>query len=168
MSTKINETMQDRDYHHRKAIKSISHFHWSEYRMLRNLVNRELKCAKSSYFCDLISKAKGDLSKLWKAVNEASARNSKSSIPQCIIAEGFHHKNPRPIASALNSQFASIGRVLAEKISSVARASLPIEGHSGLFQLHEISEADILKQSLGLEANKSVRCKAFEVCRPVN
>ena len=53
----------------------------NEYRMLRNLVNRELKCAKSSYFCDLISKAKGDSSKLWKAVNEASARNSKSSIP---------------------------------------------------------------------------------------
>ena len=42
-------TMQDHDYHRRKAIKSNSHFHWSEYRRLRNFVNREILYAKTSY-----------------------------------------------------------------------------------------------------------------------
>ena len=31
MNTKINEAMQDRDYHHRKAIKLSSPFHWTKY-----------------------------------------------------------------------------------------------------------------------------------------
>ena len=49
MNTKINEAMQDRDYHHRKAIRLNSSFHWSKYRRLRNLVNREIKSANTNY-----------------------------------------------------------------------------------------------------------------------
>lgn len=40
----------------------------------------------------------------------------------------------RSIASALNSHLASVGRILAEKILSVARASFPIDGLPGLYQ----------------------------------
>ena len=37
---------------------------------LRKLVKREIKYAKSRYYCDLISdRAKGDSSKLWKAAS---------------------------------------------------------------------------------------------------
>lgn len=63
----------------------------------------------------------------------------------------------RSIASALNSHLASVGRILAEKILSVARASFPIDGLPGLYQLRqEISEAVVLKQLLGLRANKAI------------
>ena len=156
MNTKINETMQDRDYHHRKAIKSNSSFHWTEYRRLRNLVNRKIKSAKSSYYCDLIREARGDSSKLWKAVNKASSRSNISSTPQCIIFDGAHYTTPQSIASALNSHFASIGRILADKITSVARTSLPIARLSGSFQLKEISEAVVLEQLLSLKVNKAI------------
>ena len=44
----------------------------------------------------------------------------------------------------------------AEKISCVARASLPIDGHSGLFQFQDINEAVVHKQLLGLKATKSI------------
>ena len=43
VQSKIKESMRDGDYHHRKAIKSNSNYHWNMYRKLRNLVNREVK-----------------------------------------------------------------------------------------------------------------------------
>ena len=146
MNTKINEAMQDRDYHHCKAIRLNSSFHWTKYRRLRNLVNREIKSAKTNYYCDLIKEAKGDSNKLWTAVNEASSRTVKSSSPQCIIADGAHYTSPRSIASALNSHFASIGKILADKIRPVAPVSMSVANHSGSFQLKETSEAVVLKQ----------------------
>ena len=88
MNDKLSEMIRDRDYHHRKAIKSGSAYHWQLYKKLRNLVNREVKSAKSKYYCNLIEEAQGNTNKLWKAVNEASSRNCKSSTPQCIISDG--------------------------------------------------------------------------------
>ena len=41
-------------------------------------MNREIKSAKFIYYCDLISEAKGNSNKLWKAVNETLSRKSKS------------------------------------------------------------------------------------------
>ena len=53
----------------------------------RNLANREIKSAKSNYYCEVIKDAKGDSTKIWKAVYEASCRNNRSSAPQCIIVD---------------------------------------------------------------------------------
>ncbi|CAH3020712.1 unnamed protein product, partial [Porites evermanni] len=112
--------MKDRDFHHRKAVKTNSAFHWARYRKLRNRVNREVKAAKSKYYCDLILEAKGDSGKIWKAVNEVSSRKTKSSSPQCIVVDGVEHTTPASIASVLNCYFSSIGRSLANKISAAA------------------------------------------------
>ena len=46
---------------------------------------------------------------------------------------------------------------MLKKISCVARASLPIDGHSELFQFQEISEAVVHKQLLGLKATIAIR-----------
>ena len=73
MNNKINKAMKDHDFHHHKAVKTNSVFHWSKYRRLRNYVNQEVKTAKSKYYCNLINEAKGDSSKIWKVVNEASS-----------------------------------------------------------------------------------------------
>ena len=79
LNDKISEAMKDRDFHHRKAVKTNSVFHWACYRKLRNRVNREVKAAKSRYYCDLMLEAKGDSGKIWQAVNEVSSRKAKSS-----------------------------------------------------------------------------------------
>ena len=64
MNNKINEAMKDRDFHHRRAVKTNSAYHWSNYRRLKNLVNRKIKSAKSKYYCELMKGAKGDSSKI--------------------------------------------------------------------------------------------------------
>ena len=45
---------------------------------------------------------------------------------------------------------------MLKKISCVARASLPIDGHSELFQFQEISEAVVHRQLLGLKETKAI------------
>lgn len=80
LNEKISEVMNDRDFHHRKGLKTNSFFHRACCRKLRNRVNREVKAAKSRYYCDLILEAKGDSRKIWKAVNEVSSCKSKFSV----------------------------------------------------------------------------------------
>ena len=171
VNTKIREMMQDRDYYHRKAVRSNLTHHWPEYRRLRNLVYREIKAAKSNYYCDLVTEAKSDSSKIWNAVNEVSSRKAKSSTPQCIIADGVHHTTSQSIASILNSHFALIGKFLADKITPVASVSVPATSHS--FHLKEISEKEVREQLLTLKANKAIgldnisarllKCGALEI-----
>ena len=58
MNDKIREAMRDRDYHHRKAVKSNSSYHWEMYRKLRNFVNEEIKSSKSKFYCELMRRVK--------------------------------------------------------------------------------------------------------------
>ena len=64
MNNKINEAINDRDFRHRKAVKTNSTYHWTKYRRLRNLVNRKIKSAESEFYCNLVKEAKGDSSKI--------------------------------------------------------------------------------------------------------
>lgn len=48
LNDKISEALKDHDFHHRKAVKTNSVFHWACYRELRNRVNREVKAANPS------------------------------------------------------------------------------------------------------------------------
>ena len=109
--------MKDRDFHHRKAVKTNSVFHWACHRKLRNTVNRKVKAAKSKYYCDLILEAKGDSGKIWKAVNEVS------SSPQCIVVEGVEHTTPASIASLspnfYSANLASVQSCLQHQLSPV-------------------------------------------------
>ena len=166
--------MKDRDFQHRKAVKTNSVFHWACYRKLKNRVNREVKAAKSRYYCDLILEAKGDSGKIWQAVNEVSSRKTKSSSPQCVVVDGVEHTTPASIASVLNCYFASIGRSLANKIS--AAAMLPVISATKLqsLSLYEVDEETVLKHLLSLKTNKAIgldnisarllKCGARAIC----
>ena len=174
LNNKIREVIKDRDFHHRKAVKTNSVFHWACYRKLRNRVNRKAKTAKSKYYCDLILEAKGDSGKIWKAVNDVSSRKTKSSSPQCIVIEGVEHTIPASIASVLNCYFASIGRSLANKISAAAIFLVRSPTKLQSFSLYEVDEETVLKHLLSLKTNKAfgldnisarlLKCGARAIC----
>ena len=69
----------------------------------------------------------------------------------------MHHKTPRFIASVLNSNFATIGKILADKIPSVNRVSSSYNKHSESFEIKEVSEVEVLEQLLSLKPNKAIR-----------
>ena len=116
--------MQDRDYHHRKAVKSNSPYHWKMYKKLKNYVNKAVKKCKSDYYTNLIKKNKGNSGELWKTLNDISYRKSHFS-PSCIVADGISNTSPKSIAEKLNDQFSSTGSKLACKIKNKSQPSNP-------------------------------------------
>ena len=105
--------MRDRDYHHRKAIKSNSEFHWNMYKKLKCLVTKQVKKSKADYYLELINRNKSNSSGLWKILNEITSRKSTSPVT-CIEADGVTYTDSQSIAEVLNDYFSSIGSKLAK------------------------------------------------------
>ncbi len=60
MTNATSEGMQTyRDYHHRKATKTGSPYHWRMFKIYRNFVNKEIKTSKSNYYIKQIEESKG-------------------------------------------------------------------------------------------------------------
>ena len=79
MTAELSRAMQDRDYHLKKAQKTQSQHHWSCYRKLRCLVNKEVCECKSKYYESLIRENRNNPSGLWKTLNELTSRNTHST-----------------------------------------------------------------------------------------
>ena len=115
MTSDLKNAMRDRDFHHAKAIKTNSKYHWDMFKKMKNLVNKEVKKCKAEYYSDLINKNKGNPSELWKTFNELTAKKSNSTITS-IEADGVLYTETNDIAQALNTHFSRIGTKLAAKI----------------------------------------------------
>ena len=118
LTTDLSKAIQDRDYHHRKAVKSISPFHWMMYKNIKSYVNTNVKKCKDEYYSNLVNTNKGNNGALWNTLNDISSRKSNSSS-SCIEANGVSHTDPKSIAESLNDHFPSIGSKLATKIRNL-------------------------------------------------
>ena len=74
--------MQDRDYHHRKAIRSNSSYHWQMFKKLRKRSNNKFKLLKSRYFTDVIERFKGNATEMWKTLKQIFPPKSSSEGPR--------------------------------------------------------------------------------------
>ena len=173
MTSKISVAMRDRDYHPRKARKSGSAYHWHMFRKLRYFVNKEIKASKSKYYTNLIEESKGNASKIWNVVNEASYRKSQSAAPSCIISNEVQHTEPKAIAAALNEHFATIGQTLADRLSSFVTKVTPQRqsNETTSFCILPVDELFVSSQLKSLKANKAtgldkiLKCSTIERCR---
>ena len=115
VTSKLSEIRRDRDYHHKKARKSNSKYHWGMFRKLRNLANREDKRLKSEYFYNLINDSKGDSAKMWKSPKQVIP-GSKSTVKE-VQALKVKHKvftKPSEIVEIFNKHFSTIGQKLGQ------------------------------------------------------
>ena len=117
LTAKLKDVMRDRDYHHRKAVKSNSEFHCNMYKKLKCLVNKQVKKSKADYYLELINNNKGNSSGLWKTLNEITGRKLTSSVT-CIEANGISYTDSKSIAEVLNNHFSSVGSRLADGIKA--------------------------------------------------
>ena len=74
-----------------------------------------------------------------------------------VHSDGIQHTTLKSIASAMNSVFASIGKRLADKITTTwpscnSSTDLP----KSQFQLAELEESFVLQQLLALKTNKAI------------
>ena len=159
MTVEISQAMHDRDYHLKKAQKTQSKIHWSAYRKLRCLVNKQIREGKSSYYENLIKENNKNPSGLWKTLNEITSRSKPSSAPSSIISNGIEHKDTKSIASLFNNFFTNIGITLANAIKqkytrSTPASNPPYQVHA-TFQFKEIEISSVIKQLSTLKTNKS-------------
>ena len=115
-----------------------------------------LKSAKTKYYHGLFQDAKGNAKNVWNAVNEVCYRNSTSESVQCIISDGIQHTTPKSIASAMNSFFASIGKRLADKITTWPSCNSSTDLLKSQFQLAELEESFVPQWLLALKTNKAI------------
>ena len=85
------------------------------YRKLRNCANSEEKKLKSEYHCRLREGAKGDSSRMWKAIKETLPSNYNEI--NAVFSHGKMHTYPKGIAETLKNHFSSIGKRLAKAFS---------------------------------------------------
>ena len=159
MTVEINQAMHDRDYHLKKAQKTQSKIHWSAYRKLCCLVNKQIREGKSNYYEKLIKENNKNPSGLWKTLNEITSRSKPSSAPSSIISNGMEHKDTKSIASLFNNFFTNIGITLANAIKqkytrSTPASNPPYQVHA-TFQFKEIEISSVIKQLSTLKTNKS-------------
>ena len=125
----------------------------------------------------LIEQSKGDCRAIWNAFNQASHRSKhKETGPQCIVVDKVKHTNCKSIAKALNTYFASVGKVLAEKLTSCLSFNTNnyVTENAGNFQLSKVRESFVLEQLLALKTNKAIgldnisarllKCAASSIC----
>ena len=117
MTSELNQSMRDRDYHHRKAIKSQSCHDWSMYKKLKVYVNKQVAKCKSEYNLNLINEYKNNSGRLWNTVNDVTARKNVSR-PSCIKADGVTYTESKSIAEAFNLHFKTIGSNLADLLKA--------------------------------------------------
>ena len=117
LTAKLKDAMRDRDYHHRKAIKSNSEFHWNMYKKLKCFVTKQVKKSKADFYLELINRNKNNSSELWGILNETTSRKCTSPVT-CIEADGVTYTDAQSIAEVLNDYFSSIGSKLAANVNS--------------------------------------------------
>ena len=157
LTSELRSLMQERDFHHRKAVKSNSSNHWKMFRNLKNKVNMLVKKSKADHYRNLIDNNKGNSGELWKSLNKITSRKS-ASYPSCIEADNVLNTDPVSIAEALNLHFSTIGTKLAQNIK---RCFLPTRNLTSTnipakFTFHPISENFVMNQLKHLKTNKAI------------
>jgi hypothetical protein len=72
-------------------------------------VNKQVKKCKSDYYLNIIQENKSHSERLWKTIDEITARKNVSR-PTCVIFEGGVLKtDSKSIAEAFNLHFTTIG-----------------------------------------------------------
>ena len=160
MTAELSRAMQDRDYHLKKAQKTQSQHHWSSYRKLRCLVNKEVRECKSKYYESLIRGNRNNPSGLWKTLNELTSCNTHSTAPSCIVSNnGVETTNSQSISTLFNTFFTGIGNTLADAIKQRLPTNIfannQIPQFNSTFEFKEINIKSVFKQLSNLKTNKS-------------
>ena len=75
--------MRDRDAAKRKAIKSNDPRDWARYKMLRNIINYNIKTTKASYYSNAFIQSEGNSRRTWQTINElTSSRINNTTVKE--------------------------------------------------------------------------------------
>ena len=141
--------MHLRDQLKRTAIKTKNPEDWNNYKRQKNLVNKEVKRVKKTFYRNEIERNRGDFKGTWRVRNSLMNRKSNSTmINEIRISSSESLTNPKDIADSLNKYFIEVGHKLASEIPD------PCNGKSfetymlrstSRFKLQKVKKSQVLK-----------------------
>ena len=102
--------MHERDFQHKKTIKTNQEIHWSNYKRLRNTVNMKMKKAKCNYYSTKLSNDQNP-KKMWKTLNDILPKKNKTT--------------PEASKKLSTTKFNNFFATIAESLCSVYKDSSP-------------------------------------------
>jgi hypothetical protein len=77
LTNEIKDLIDQRDYHHKKSIKTDNIYHWNMYKRLRNAVTGKMRKEKSCYYVNELTESK-DTKSMWKILNRILPTKKKN------------------------------------------------------------------------------------------
>ena len=144
LTLSIKELMTERDYHHKKAIKTNQELHWSKYKRLRNTVSKKMKKAKSDYYSSRLTETQ-DPKTMWKILKEIMPNKKTAVAP----------KTGSLSALKFNHFFTSIAGKLCERfrLSTFIKPQTPRVNNK--FSLEEVNEKFVCDELKRLKSKKA-------------
>ena len=144
LTPSIKELMTERDYHHKKAIKTDEELHWSKYKRLRNTVSKKMKKAKSDYYSSRLTETQ-DPKTMWKILKEIMPNKKTAVAP----------KTGSLSALKFNHFFTSIAGKLCERfrLSTFIKPQTPRVNNK--FSLEEVNEKFVCDELKRLKSKKA-------------
>ena len=140
-------SIYERDYKKKQAIKQKDQDLWTEYTMLRNQLTERVRLAKKKHYTEELNKCQGDPKKVWKFINKVTKGNSNVNPPNQMTAGKF------------NDYFSKIG----EKVASYTMDSTNEILWKGpksekIFKFCRVKQSDVYKtiKKLGDDSNIDV------------
>jgi hypothetical protein len=151
----VIKLMYKRDYLHNKATKSKDDQIWSDYKKIRNLVNRTIQKNKHDYYSSVIDNHKENTKRFWKEMAKIMPNKlNTSSIPNTITVE------------ELNMYFSTIGSSTVAKHHGMNNHNElpPWKGSKSIykFEFNTVPEQEIFKLLNNLSAESSVDILGFD------
>ena len=128
LNKSIKATMRQRDYFHKRALKSNTPEDWASYRRFRNRVTNEIRSAKASYNKRLIEESGGDHISFWRTMKKILPGEQKVTSPNIKI-NGVVSSDKKCIANAFNDFFASAASKLMATLRSTCGHNQRVPGY---------------------------------------
>ena len=141
LSNELIEYIKDRDAALRKAATSKTEEDRRIARNLRNFTNRLVKTAKADYIKAQLELYRGDSKKFWQTIKTVIPKENSNKVIKLKDGSG-QHMSDSEAAEYVNSYFASIGTLLADRIPEARgnfQTPLTIHENGSSFSLRPIT-----------------------------
>ena len=167
MSSEILDFIKLRDSYLYKFRKHGNQENYSLFCKFRNIVQREVKIAKSSYFANQISENRNKPKSLWQHLKQLGYKSHKSGNENVVLnIENENCHSPLRIANHFNNFFTTVASKLVDKLPSPSKlfdtdsyAFLNFykvkNSSNNKFVLKHVSESFVLHELKNLNSSKS-------------
>lgn len=139
----IKRLMKQRDYHHKKAVKTNDESSWSKYKKLRNAATTKLRKEKSNYYSAQLT-GKQDSKQMWKTLNDILPKKSKSTFTRYFNLT----------AMKFNQFFTQIAGTLCRHFGNALLPNIPTPRVIQDFVLQNVSTSFVCQELLKLKQTK--------------